>query len=491
MELVFAKGKIAIMTVLCLSIIAASSQTTFAENSTGKGKITVNNTVKEKAYSIYRIFDLTHDGNENVSYTMNEKWKDFFKGKKGKKYIIELEENVNNLNPIIVDDKIKYINITEGNIAEFSEAAMSEVSNIENDGRKIAGGATVEFDNLPLGYYMVYPEGATDKNDQSSIVSLDSTLPKVSIKQKGKYPTVEKESNKESADYGEEITYTLKTKVPDTTGFKKYKFIITDTLSKGLTLDESTIEVKINNEKISDNYTNDVKVLPEADEVEKRTEIKLTFDMMALQEKRGKEITISYKAKLNEDAIIGNTGNNNEVKLEYSNNPREEDSKEETSDEKKVYTAAVKILKLDNKNEELKLEGAEFILKNGNDESAKYYHLEDGVCTWVDNAENAKKITTDNRGIAEFKGLKDGTYYIEEVKAPEGYNKLTKDIEVIINHESHTDTEYMEVKIENSAGIKLPGVGGSGIKIFAILGGGIMLYALYSIAKTKIRRDGK
>ena len=141
---------------------------------------------------------------------------------------------------------------------------------------------------------------------------------------------------------------------------------------------------------------------------------------------------------------------------------------------------------MDGKNKEILLDGAKFVLKNS---EKKYYKLVNGKdVEWVANIEDATEVETIN-GEASFKGLEAGTYYLKETKAPEGYNMLTKDVELIILEDKVKETEVIEMKVENNTGVELPGTGGMGTTIFAILGGTVILYAGLSLVKGRMKKE--
>lgn len=451
-------------------------------NAVETGSITINGATADKNYSIYKIFDLTYKG-ASVSYTIADEWKDFFVNGEGREFIAN-ENSTGSLNPIVVNGKTKYINITEGNIAEFAKKAMAQISKdgISKTDTKKAAGDVVTFSNIALGYYMVHPEGATGTaSDANSIVSLTSTVPNGEVNVKGVYPTITKEADKKSADYGEDINYTINSKVPDTTGFKEYTYKLTDTLSSGLNLKKDSIKVEIGGEDVTNNENVSINTsIPQVMEI--------NIKMMKFQDKVGKEVKVTYKACLNENAVIGNDGNDNTVKLEYSNDPKDSSSTDKTTGKENVHTAAIKVIKYEKGKKENLLEGAEFVLKNS---EGKYYKLEDGKVTWVSELDSADKKVTNNKGNVEFKGLKNGNYKLEETKAPEGYNKLTDDVDVQIDYKDQTTTKYLDVDVENNTGIQLPGTGGMGTTLFAVIGGSIILYTAISLIRGKLKSEGR
>lgn len=482
------KSLLGIMMALVMILSAGfGSSKVFAAGDNGEIKVT--GTTQGKSYSAYKIFDLTQSG-ENVSYTIAQEWEDFFTNGAGKEYIADKNNEQGNLNPIVVSGAVKYINITNENIADFAKAALGELNKegIKKTQTKKAESETLTFSGLELGYYLVHPEGATDKaEDQNSIVSLTSTTPSAEVKVKGTYPTVEKKVDKPTADIGQELTYTLTSKVPDTTGYSEYTFKMTDKLSKGLTFisKPEEVTVTIGSDPIEEHVTKKIN----------GQDLEVSFDMLQLQDKVGQEITVTYKAKLNKDAVITDESNPNEVTLEYSNDPKDHESTDTTKDNEKVFTAKVIVNKVDGKDKTIPLAGAKFKLKNDQD---KYYKVDESTkeVTWVDKEEATEvetKIGTDGKATATFDGLAEGTYYLVETKAPEGYNLLTeeKEVEIKVTKEKETVTAIIDgqATVENNSGVELPGVGGMGTTLFTIIGGGVILIALFSLAKGKVKKE--
>ena len=149
----------------------------------------------------------------------------------------------------------KYINITEDNIADLHKLPTS-LQNKNVVAKETAESDTVTFTGLALGYYMVHPEGAASGTDNpNSVISLTLTKPTAEVIVKATYPTVEKTVEEISYDYGEAIEYTLKGTVPDTKGYREYKYTITDTLSDGLTLNTGSVKVYVGEDELTTNVT--------------------------------------------------------------------------------------------------------------------------------------------------------------------------------------------------------------------------------------------
>lgn len=471
------------MLALALMLTSIGLNNAFAANN---GSITVNGTTKDKTYGIYKIFDLTCK-DDNVSYTIADEWKDFFTEGNGKAYIVNQNNESNSLNPIVVDGKVKYINITENNVAEFAKKAMGEMHNKTKVGVQKATGTSLTFTGLALGYYLVHPEGASEAAaGQSSIVSLTSTKPDGEVMVKGIYPTIKKEAKSKSADYGEKVSFTITGKVPDPTGYKKYEYVLKDTLPKGLTIDKDSIKVTVNGTEQTEHIT---KAVNDQD-------LSVTFNILDLVKKSsaivGQEIKLTYDTTVNKDFNLGNQGEENKAHVEFSNDPKDESKKDKTPDEKvKIYSGKIKVIKYAKGDNNKKLEGAQFVLKNSD---GKFYKLDKSddqkKVTWVDKEKDATVLTSDKKGELEFTGIKAGTYKLKETKAPDGYNLLTEEKEVVLKDGSNAaDTVTMEATsdVENSSGTELPKVGGAGTKLFALIGGAVILYAALSLVRRKIK----
>ncbi len=459
--------------ILAVLMMISMSMTAFAADT---GSITINDTTPEKTYELYKIFDLTQSG-ENVAYTINEDWTAFFAdGGEGAAYLVGQNLEDGSLNPIAVDGVTKYIYITDENVAEFSKAAQEYASGADPDWSEEATGETLTAAGLSLGYYLVYPKGAADiLEGNACICSLTSTTPNGSVTIKAEYPTIEKTDDKESADVGEIVTYTITGKIPDTTGYNTYTYQISDTMSDGLTF-SGPVSVMFGTETITlsdDNY------------VKEDNGFVLTFEMTEYQDQIGETITVTYEAVVNENAVA--QVEKNKAVLTYSNDPKDETSTTSTPpDEELVYTAEIVIDKVDGKTD-AKLANAEFILKNGNDASAKYYkytaatETESAKVEWVDSQDEATVAVTDENGSAVFEGLKDGTYYLVEIKAPDGYNQLTEAVEIVVDGSSATEENLTVLTaaqvVENKSGTVLPSTGGTGTTIFYVVGSILVLSA--------------
>ena len=493
--------------VALLALIASFGITNavFAEGAATNttGSITIKNTTKNKIYEVYKIFDLTYnkvyetnaetgeivkdkDGNPivkktNVAYTIDSDWTAFFNGV-GSKYIIDdqSEDWTDQLNQITITSvkdgnevkETKYIYITESNVAEFTQDAFDYAAKnkLKADKTGTGTGEDITIEGLALGYYLVYPQGAADiKDTYASICSITSTLPDAEVNIKATYPTINKTVNKPSFNVGEYASFKITGKVPDTTGYADgtYVYTIKDTWTKGLALDETKVDftVKIDGTEIDVNPVYN----------QSKNGFDLTIDVTKYQDKIGKTIEVTYKLKVTKDAI-NSTTTNNEAYLVYSNNPKTGETGESEKIKEYVYSAKIQVIKVDGENQDIKLEGAVFVLKNSNGE---YYQAtttttQEGeiltLVTWGDKS-SATELTTDENGILTFEGVVDGRYELEEITPPEGYNKLVETVPVTVVREVKEGVVTLITKnVANYTGTALPSTGGLGTTLFITIG---------------------
>lgn len=220
--------------------------------------------------------------------------------------------------------------------------------------------------------------------------------------------------------------------------------------------------------------------------------IEFTEDFCDNLEKDDK-IIVTYSATLKEKAAIGGTtGNTNETWLGYGNNSTT------NHDTTTTKTFELPVFKYTEKTAGTKtgLAGAKFKLSTSADpaDSSKIVKMEqitgagvteDTYC--VNNKTGTvEEITTTDRtpesaGKFKIKGLGAGTYYLHETKQPDGYNKLTAPVTVVITEDGTITVNNAAlptpglVEIENNTGSLLPSTGGRGTTILYVLGALLVL----------------
>ncbi len=519
--------------VIAMVMVLAMSMTVFAA---GEGSLTVKNSEEGVTYNFYKIFDLTGQDTSNptdgtydaVTYTIDSDWTNFFIGDTapGKAYIVDT--NSGSLNAINVNGATKYINITEDNRVAFTNAAMKYAIDNSLATDKTATGVAsgdVSVTGLDLGYYLMVPVDQTDEKTNplttGSIASLTSTVPNGDIYVKATKPTVVKTDNTVSADIGQTVTYTLEGKMPNTSGTTSFTYKLQDEMTTGLTFNK---DVVVTLEGVTDPITAQCTI----DYTTVTNGFVCDIPVASLQGTNGanigKKITLTYTATVNENAIQS-TNEKNKAKVIYGRNPS--DLEESIPVEEELYSANIDIIKYtgDDATSGTKLADASFALMNS---EGKYYHWVEAVGTegqegyvaahveWVtvanaptDGSANvtdaqAKALadattittkTTTADGTATFEGIKDGTYYLVEYAAPDGYNRLATpqavtvqgtDVDNTTTHLENTAYAGQETfdqavdataEVLNQSGSVLPSTGGIGTTIFYVIGAILVLGA--------------
>ena len=497
------------------------------------GSITIKSSENGTTYTIYRILDMTgSDTNSDgvydvVSYTIAPKWAGFFSGD-GAKYLVAAQPEGKKLNEIVVNGEKKYLNIDSGNVVAFANDAMDYAiqNSVEVDETAVGTGSDVTKSNLPLGYYLMIPVDASEKTAASSgsVASLDTTMPSVDMQVKAIKPSIGKTDDAISADVGQVVTYTVTGTVPNTAGYQTYKYVIKDEMTAGLTFNKNVV-VKIGETNVTENAT-----ITYTD-----NGFSADIPVKDLQDYVGQTITLTYTATVNESAVKDTAGQEkNKVHLEYGHDP--DNLVHTTEIQEEVYTAKIVINKYtgdDSAASGQKLAGAKFVLMNSEGKFYKFTAAAENApakVEWVtvegapavteaNMGENAAPITvtdaaiaalkaaeidvkeTDTNGAAEFKGIKDGTYFLIEVEAPAGYNLLDKAVMVEVKgtdadtHATGSDASVVETEnvartgdqfdhsnnptadIQNNKGTELPSTGGIGTTIFYVVGGLLLVGA--------------
>lgn len=372
--------------------------------------------------------------------------------------------------------------------------------------KTVTNGASVK---VPEGYYLIKD---TDKSlagkDDSYTTYIVKVAGNVDITPKSDKPSSEKKVKdtndtdgtttdwQDSADYdiGDEVPFQLKgTVASNYDSYKTYKFVFHDKESKGLTFNKETVKVYVDGTEITQEYT--IKENPTDND---------TFDVEFTNLKdiksvhAGSVITVEYKSTLNEEAVLGEKGNPNEMHLEYSNNPNDDQGGETGKTPKDiviVFTYKTIINKVDASGAALK--GAEFKL---------YKVMKDGSEEEVAVVKNPEGTTF------TFNGLDDGNYILRETTTPDGYNsisdikfritashdvlsafpalndltgnKVTGEIELIADKTAGSLTS----NIVNQKGSELPETGGMGTTAMYLVGGVLVAGALLLLI-TKRRMD--
>ena len=298
--------------------------------------------------------------------------------------------------------------------------------------------------------------------------------------------------------------------------YKYYKVVFSDTMSKGLTFDEI--------ESVTIKSGSATKTLTDSDYEYTSKPTTNSFELAISDVKTlvanlnsGAEITVLYKAHLNENATVNTangsntTENKNSVYLQYSNNPRIDTSLDQTPEsEVYVFTYQLNNTKYrDEVNENNKLAGAGFRLYsdaacNDTDEIKLKKNTTDGTYSRYFGDEAGEQMFSDDKGQFNVKGLDAGTYYLKETTTPTGFN--TCPVTTVVIKANHTENNVdltgstinsesvgasgLSTTIVNKQGTTLPSTGGMGTTLFYVIGGGLMVAAIVLLV-TKKRMENK
>ena len=397
--------------------------------------------------------------------------------------------------------------LTDANAEEKAAELAQYLTTPEKTGSK-------KIEGLTGGYYLVKdenkPEGDPSamtkfilKVVKDQTVSVKSSVPSVEKKVKDKVDTDGAVTDlQDSADYdiGDTVPYTVTATIgTGIANFTKYSFQFVDEMSKGLTLDESSWDIKVGEKSIKSLFT-----LSSTAGENGATVWTWAAGDIKPEITDGSKVVLTYNCTLNKDAVVGSAGNPNTVKLKFDNNPNNcgngTPEGETPKDTNIVFTYKTVFNKVD--QDKNPLTGADFKLEkkvNG---------------AWVDvttlgSGENKPTKTGDTTGSTfEFKGLDDGEYRLTETTTPNGYNtiapiefKITADHEILSDNPTlkelmGTDGKEFTMtpdltegsltgQVVNQKGTQLPETGGMGTTVIYTLGGLLVVGAALMLVTKK------
>lgn len=470
---------LSVVMVLAMSVFAFAAEQTF----------TITAPATDHRYEVYQIFT----GDLSGSTLSNVKW--------GKNGTGTTGEAVDQATLDALTEVNSKTNREKLNVIETYATLSNPVTTITN-------GATY---SAVAGYYLIKDKDGSVTGTDTYTTYIVEVVGDVTIEPKADVPSFEKKIKdrndttdadntytdwQDSADYdiGDDIPFKLEGKVASNyADYKgKYYFAFHDIEEEGLSFNKNSVEVYVGKNKIETGY-----------EVVENPTDGCTFEVVFKNLKdissveAGSKIRVEYTSKLNDKAKLGKEGNVNKAKLEFSNNPNEEQKGEDKPgtgetpwDNVIVFTYQVVVDKYAESENGQKLPGAEFTLQKV---------LEDG------SRETVKVVKSDDGTSFTFKGLDDGKYILTETKTPNEYNSIepieftvnadhtitwdgTNRTEVLteltgtakdgkITFTANTDKSELATKVVNKKGSTLPSTGGIGTTIFYVVGAILMVGA--------------
>lgn len=517
----------------------------------GQAKIRIlpngNQSLVSKQFAVYKLFQ-AQISNTSINYFYNEEYKDVIEDVVSNRlnkdsiseyevidYIQSLEDHSSSLRELIEEIRDQFV--SQG----YSSDTFT-VTNTLEDG-------SIEIQGLQPGYYMIDEiTSVQDTHSAASLILLDTADDSCDIQIKSDYPSIIKKIEEDDlnigwndiGDYeiGQSIPYKYETNIPDIKAYNTYKMIFHDIMDEALTFDSDSVQIQISDsEKTYTVPSNQYSIVENTDNesfIVQISDIKSIIDQQ-FSNGYGQKVLFTYNAYLNEKAKdrSGRAGFENKVALEFSNNP-DTDGTNDTGmtpwDSVVCFTYQINAVKTNEENQSL--QGAKFRLyrdENGTQE-IKLKKVENVYVVmnedYLSNAESDEMISDEN-GLFNISGLDQGTYYLKETQAPDGYRKIQDSIKIVITPEFTTDrnsyyenqgasdqvletlsanceikqflngllnsgskalqtdvqTGSIQLKIVNQTGSKLP-VTGSSMTLILLAGGSLLMIAgLYNLRK--------
>lgn len=367
------------------------------------------------------------------------------------------------------------------------------------------------IDGLSAGYYLVKDKDGSQKDKSDAYTKFivqvvgDTTSDIKSgvstVTKKVKDTTGETSGWQDSADYdiNDDVPYQITGTMPSNIAdYTTYKYVFTDTMSKGLTYTANNAKIMIGDKDVTSSFKETVKTNEDG-----TTTVTWTCENLkaitGVTIDANTKVVVTYNATLNENAVIGAAGNSNEVDLTYSNNPNkggEGDTGKTPKDKNIVFTYKTVVNKVD--QDKKSLAGAAFKLEK---------KQSDG------NYKTVKEFTAGDATTFEFTGLDDGTYKLIETTTPAGYNTISPiEFEISATHDETSDdpklltlsgnTTTGEVtwtadknagslttSVVNKKGSVLPSTGGMGTTMLYVGGAALAAAAAFGIYQLRKKEN--
>lgn len=515
------KKRLSVLLASAFAAVLALVMAVPAYAASGDNTITINSETSGHTFEAYQIFAGEYAVVDGTGTLSNVTWGDGVTN--GDALLVALQDDTT-IGDYFKDDKTaadvaktlatatvpdsnpvqKAFENNAANIDAFANVVSKYLSTTHSDSEESgAGPYTYTIGNVADGYYFIKDKDNSLVDDEGDPLEGNAytkfmlqVVADVTVEAKADAPSIEKTTGEvgaedpdqidltgNNASIGDKIPYKVTSAVPDMDGYEKYFFVVTDTMTDGLTFNDD-VAITIGDKTLVKNTDYTVTQNGQTFEI-------VFKNFIQYKDQEGAEIVITYSATLNQDALIGNMGNENKVYLTYSNNPNTDYTADPgnpdkpgpndpvgTTPESKTYTytTGINLFKVDENGNALT--GAKFsisgtrvktVLVNSEifteDADGEYWRLKNGEYTTkaptvtgdeTDNSDAYESTTqrytkvtevtqqnvsepvelegwVDNTGHITFDGLAEGEYTIHEMVAPDGYNLLDQDIVIKID----------------------------------------------------------
>lgn len=441
-----------------------------------------------KKFNVYQIFSAENSlGLESINYTMNPLYEDALKAATGKDTEYAIIDYIQTLNNHLVVNDVTHTQVNESSYSDFRYFVENLRNEIVKDGAAptktvtVPSGATSSYTfDVMYGWYIIDEVTSVEgTHSAASLCMVNTSNPDFQVQIKSDYPVVQKQIREDDnrtsigndkdgwndvADYeiGQIVPYRFNSYVPNINGYSSYYFAFHDKMDEALTFNPSSVTVKVGSitltrdvdyrvvtTNLPDGETfqvviNDLKAVINkyyyASEANAKPETEKVY---------GQKVLVEYNATLNEKAQsrTGRAGFENDVKLEFSNNPDSDGvgcTGETPWDTVVCFTFRMNGIKVNDQTPERRLMGAKFRLYSDADCTEEVYvkKASEGDGYTVINRDSvtgtgapaeAVEMESDAQGIFNIIGLDTQVYYLKETKAPAGYRLLKDPITITVS----------------------------------------------------------
>ena len=464
------------MLAMVLPSSVASAQTVDTQAG-GTGTITIRNASQSQTYTVYKLFDatVTADGT-------------------GISYKVPTGKTLPADNPYFAVDSKGNVTAKEGATVS-SEAFATWAKSFGTEVKSAtATDNTLVFTNLTFGYYFV-------TSSLGAVLTVDSTTPNATVIDKNTTnPTIPDSTNgggKKIVAADGTTTSTTTAKIGDTVPFQ-FKFNATNFVTaagvtkqiKSYTITDTPTALTINQDSVVVKVGTKILIKDQDYTVSFDNTGKMTVVLTWIKADKSTiynspiEVNVTYSAVVNKDAKEGEATNT--ATLGYNSfdptdprdptpvNPKDPDDNKTT-----VTTHRFTLKKTNEANDTLT--GAEFKLYDASTGGTEIKVVKDREGTYRVAEANEEGVVIE-AGQVVIKGLKGTTtYYLEETKAPDGYNILTERQAIEV-----TSDNTAEANVVNKKGGLLPSTGSIGTTMF-YLSGAVMLIGAFIFMVSKRR----
>lgn len=510
------KGLVAVAATAAMAVagFAGASTATAAEVYT----LTINNTETGHTYEAYQVFKGRLDSGtlSDIEWGTGVDGNALSTAKYDGKSAKEIAKSLNNTNAEAFANNVAGGNGTKSYLKDVTGSVEGETT----QSKQITG--------LSAGYYLLKDtiDSTTAAQPAAFTKFILKVVGNVDVTPKTDTPSVEKKVKENSSKYttdggygagyndvadyniGDAVPFKLIGTVPNMDRYDTYTYTFNDTASNGLTLpSKDDVKVYVADDKAGTTKTD---ITTSADIVVEDQKLTVTFSNLKTVAgvAADKFIIVEYSATLNGEAKIGLPGNENAVKLTFSNNPNQsgqggDNPQGETPEDKViVFTYQLNGTKVDATDNEKKLKDAEFKLQRQSDN--KWAQIANGkVTAWGDEA-HASVVKSDDNGNFSVAGLDDGKYNVMETKAPAGYDLPANPFVITLTANTKNDQEWdgtpatalldptdgqFNETFKNDAGSNLPSTGGMGTVLLYVAGIAVFVLAGATLVMALRRRN--